>query len=213
MCQFSELSEGSLSFLTGRLHLNLDPDDVLYTWTYSQWIIEVFKILMGHFYFDHHHQFSGSGNPLTNNMRVKPSHVMLLSQSNLCIPGDEHCGSEHWRMKEWVTDGETSEPETENHNPTWRLINVPQTRLIFDQFEKTLTDGEVVQESSSWNLLGGKQKQKCCFSEIKFFILRCTILKKLFYLFSPFLFLNAAVSLKTEENNIYLQHYICIIKC
>lgn len=39
--------------------------------------------------------FSGSGNPLTNCMRVKPSHAMLLSLSDLCIPGSKHCDSEH----------------------------------------------------------------------------------------------------------------------
>lgn len=43
---------------------------------------------------------NGSGKPLTNCMPVKPSHVMLLSQSNLCITGDKQCDSEYRQMKD-----------------------------------------------------------------------------------------------------------------
>lgn len=41
-------------------------------------------------------QLGVSENSLTNCMRVKPSQVMLLRRSNLCIPGGKHCDSEHW---------------------------------------------------------------------------------------------------------------------
>lgn len=72
----------------------------IWTWTFSHLITEVFEILTGRFYFDWHRRFSRSGNPLTNCMRIKPSHLTLLGQSNLCIPGNRHCDSECRQTKE-----------------------------------------------------------------------------------------------------------------
>ena len=123
----------------------------IWTWTYSQYIIEVLKILTGRLCFDCY-RLSGSRHPLTNFMWVKPSHVMLLSQSNLCIPGDKHCDSEYRQMKEV-----RSEWQTERRNLTW-----------------------------------GETETEMLFSKIRYFIVRCTIFEKLFYLLS-LLFLNAAL--------------------
>ena len=95
------------------------------------------------------------------------------------------------RKDEWAIQAEETErrvTQRQQRKITPHLVSkswwmFPRSRCIFGQYKKPFTDGDAVQEWKSITLLEGKQKQKCY---LKLFILRCTIIKKLFYSFSLF---------------------------
>ena len=151
-----------LSFLDRGPSLNPEPS------TFSQNIIEVFTFWRGISILTRRQWFSGSGNPLTNNMWV-------LSQSKLCIQV----------KNEWAIQGEKTERQVRRRQQ--RKITPPGLSTSWLMFLQSLLDFWSIQkaiywwrgcpgahECSSWNPTWGETETKMLFFRM-FFVLRCTI--------------------------------------